>query len=188
MPLALGFFMRTKAFFLASLALSGLLIFACGGKQKPPPKEPTVVETVTDAGSDAPEEAAPPPQKSLFDRLGGKEGIAKVVEALMKRLTGDKALAKRFTVLKGAKLEKFKQGLADQICEEAGGECKYAGKPMEEVHKAMKIKEEDWNAFLVDLKGALDDEKIGETEQADLISTFGKFREEIVDPKTKPKK
>src|SRR5436190_2155679 len=154
--------MHTRAFFLAMLVASGLVAFACGGNKKPPVKEPVVVETIVDAGPDAPVEAEAPPQKSLFERLGGKEGIAKVVDALIKRVASDAKISKRFAVLKGAKLEKFKSALADQICEEAGGpECKYGGKPMKDAHAKMKIKEEEWNAFLVDLKGAMEDAHIG---------------------------
>jgi hemoglobin len=181
--------MRTRAFFLALLVASGLIAFACGGNKKPPPKEPTIVETVADAGPDAPEEAEAPPQKSLFERLGGKEGIAKVIDALIKRLTADAKIQKRFAGLKGAKLDKFKAALADQICEEAGGpDCKYGGKPMKDAHSKMKIKEEEWQAFLIDLKGALEDAKVGENEQGDVMSTLSKFHDDIVDPKTKPKK
>ncbi len=179
--------MRTRAFFLALLVASGMIALACGSKQKPPPKEPAIVETASDAGSDAPAEAEPPPQKSLFERLGGKEGIEKVVDALIKRISADAKINKRFATLKGPKLDKFKASLVDQICEEAGGpDCKYSGKPMKEAHAKMKIKEEEWNAFLLDLKGAMEDAQVGETEQADLASILGKFHEDIVDPKTKP--
>jgi hemoglobin len=178
--------MRTRAFFLALLVAAALIAFACGGNKKPPPKEPTIVETVTDAGVDAPEDTGPPPQKSLFERLGGKEGITKIVEAIVKKVIADPKLAKRFANVKGAKLDKFKQGLAEILCEEGGGDCKYSGKPVGDVHAKMKIKDEDWNAFIGDVRSALDDEKVGGDEQGDIASAFSKFKEQVVDPKTRP--
>lgn len=166
------------------LVAAGAVAFACGGK--PPPKEPAITETVADAG---PGDAAPPePEKpkSLFERLGGKDGITAVVDTFLKNVTADNKINKRFAQTKGPKLEKFKQHLIDLVCEQAGGDCKYAGKSMKDAHKGMKIKEDEWNALLLDLKAALEEHKVGENEQNDLVSALGGMHDDIVE--VKPKK
>ena len=167
------------------VASFGIAVFACGPSKKPPPKEPAVTETISDAGVE--EEAAPPP-KSLYERLGSKEAIAKVVDTLMKNVAADAKINKRFAKLKGKQLEDFKQKLVDQICEATGGDCKYTGKSMKDAHKGMKIKEDEWNAFVADLKAALDENNVAGDDQADLMALLGPMHDEIVEVKPAPKK
>jgi len=170
------------------VASFGIVAFACGPKQKPPPKEPAVTETVSDAGAEA--EAEAPPPKSLFEQLGGKEGIAKVIDTFLKNVGADAKINKRFAGLKGKKLEAFKANVIDQICELSGGDCKYkdSHKSMKDVHKGMKIKEDEWNAFVADLKAALDENNVPPDAQADLMSQLGPMHDDIVETKPAGKK
>jgi truncated hemoglobin YjbI len=185
--------MRTRTIVCTGLFFAlGAFGFACA--HKPPPKEPAVVETITDAGPDAPEEAEAPPPKSLYERLGKQEGIAKIVDSFTKALQGDAKFTKRMTSLKGAKLDKFKKDLVDVICVESGGadagaDCKYEGRFMKEaLGPKSKLKEEEWQAMLVDLRSALDNEKVANDEQQDLAAALGKFRDDAVETPKKGKK
>ena len=54
------------------------------------------------------------------------------------------------------RLQKFKANLVDQICEAAGGPCKYKGKSMKEAHAGMGVKSADFNALVEDLSKSLD--------------------------------
>jgi hemoglobin len=181
--------MRTRLLLASLLVASGLAAFvcACGGGRKPPPKEPSVTETVADAGADA-ADAAPPEPKSLYERLGRREAIAQVVDTLVKNVQADVKINKRFAALKGPKLDAFKEKVVDQVCEATGGDCKYAGKSMKDAHKGMKIKEDEWNAFLADLKAALDEHKVPEQEQGDLMALLGPLHDDIVEVKPPAKK
>ena len=172
--------MRTPRVLLATLliATSGVMVFACGSAKKPPPKEPAVTETVTDAGAEPDAEAEAP--KSLYERLGGREAIAQVVDTFMKNVAADTKINKRFAKLKGKRLDEFKEKVVDQICEATGGDCEYTGKSMADAHKGMKIKEDEWNAFVADLKAALDEHKIDESDQADLMALLGPMHDDIV--------
>jgi hemoglobin len=181
--------MRTRllvcSIFLAS-GVMGLGLVACGNK--PAPKEPMITETVSDAG---PEDAAPPEPpkpKSLYDRLGQKEGIAKVVDAFIKNLSGNDVLKKRFAKLSKDKLEKFRTNLIAQICKESGGDCEYAGKSMKDAHKGMKITDAEWNATVSALQAALDETKVAENEANDLIAAVAPMKDDIVEVKSKGKK
>ncbi len=168
---------------IVGVGLAGLV--ACG--KKPPPKEPTITETVSDAGVDV-AEAEAPKQKSLFERLGGKEGITKVVDAFVNNVTHNDVIKKRFTKLPKERVEKFRTNFIAQICKESGGDCEYTGKSMKEAHKNMKITEAEWNATVSALKAALDENKVGENEQNDLIAAIAPMKEDIVEVKPKPKK
>ena len=179
--------MKIRFLSAAVLVAAGLVAGACASK-KPPPKEPPHTETVADAGSDAEPEEPPKPQ-SLYERLGKQEGITQFVDTFLKNLQADTKFNKRLATVKGAKLEKLKKDLVDQICVESGGpedgaECKYEGRFMKEALGAKgKLKEEEWTAMLLDLRTALEEHKIGDNEQQDLASALGKFRDDTVDVK-----
>ncbi len=183
--------MRTRLLvgsLMVTLATGALALgtVACG--KKPPPKEPMITETVSDAG---PEDAAPPEPpkpKSLYERLGNKEGITKVVDSFIKNLTANDVVKKRFAKLSKEKVEKFRNNLIDQICKESGGDCEYTGKSMKDAHKGMKITEAEWNATVSALKTALDDNKVAENEQNDLIAAIAPMKDDIVEVKPKVKK
>ncbi len=163
---------------------AGAIAFACGGK--PPPKEPLVTETVTDAGPPEPP-PEPPKPKSLFDRLGGKEAITKVVDAFIKNAASNDITKKRFGKLPKDKVDKLRTHLIEQICKESGGDCEYTGKSMKDAHKGMKITEAEWNATVSALKAALDENKVGENEQNDLIAALAPMKDDIVEVKPKKK-
>jgi hemoglobin len=174
--------LRRIAFFGSIPLLGALVVFACGGKPKPP--EVPVVPIVVDAGEE-PKDAEPPPPKTLFERLGGKDGVKAVVDTFVKNLQADTRVSKSFAKLKDAKLEHFKQMLVDQICEVSGGDCKYSGKNMKDAHKGMKINESQFNALLEDLKAALEEQKVGENDRNDLFALLAPMKDEIVEVKKK---
>ena len=183
--------MKASTVYAAILVFTGAAVFACASKP-PPPKAPPKVEAVEDAGADV--DAAPPPPKSLYERLGKTEGLTKIVDALTKNLQADTKFNKRLAAFKGPKLEKVKKDLVDQLCVETGGpeagaDCKYEGRFMKDVLGAKtKIKEEEWNAILGDLKTALEEAQVKNDDQLDLVSALGKFREDVVQPPPPPKK
>jgi hemoglobin len=120
---------------------------------------------------------APAAKKSLFDRLGGKDAISKVVDEFVANVAADKVVNKRFAK---TDIPKFKASLVDQVCGATGGPCKYAGKNMADAHKGMKITEDEWNATVADLKKALDKFKVGDAEQKELLGALGGMKADIV--------
>jgi hemoglobin len=172
---------RTVAF----VALTGvsLLAFACGGKT--PPKEPPVVEAIADAGPSEPVDAAPPEPKPLIERVGGKDALKGVLETFAKNVQGDKKVSKIFG--KSLKIEAFRDMLFEHICEKAGGDCKYTGKPWKDAFKGLKVTEAQWDTLLEDLKAAMEEKKVAEAELGDVVSTLGELKDQVVDPATKKK-
>jgi len=180
-----GALMNVRTAYATLLVAAGLVVVACAAK-KPPPSEPPHTETVTDAGPEEDAEAEAPKPQSLYERLGKTEGITEFVDTFLKNLQADTKFNKRLASVKGAKLEKLKKDLVDQICVESGGpedgaECAYEGRFMKEALGAKgKLKEEEWTAMLLDLRTALEEHKIGDNEQQDLASALGKFRDDTV--------
>lgn len=178
--------MRTRFLVSTSLVALGLLAFACSSKPRPP-KEPTVTETVTDGGN-ADADAEPPAPKSLYERLGGKEALTKVVEAFTKNMLGNDLTKKRFAKIPKDRIEAMNKKMVDQLCKETGGDCEYTGKPMKAAHKGMKITEAEWNAMVKAMKAALEEAGVAEMEESDVIALLAPMREDIVEQKTPAKK
>ena len=164
----------------------GLAIAAigCGAKPPPVPVEPAVSEIATDAGTEV--DTGPPPPKSLYDRLGGKDGVSAVVDVFSKNLLADPRVNKLFKKSKDG-LEHFKQALSDQICQAAGGGCTYGGKSMKDAHKGMGITDPQFDAVIEDLKLALDEKGVGEGEKSELFAALAPMKEDIVEKKSKKK-
>jgi hemoglobin len=178
--------MRTIAvlFSLATLSAPVALV-ACGSKPPPKPAEPASTEMVSDGGDDGAADAGPAAPQTLYDRLGGKDGVAAVIDSLIKNVSADPDIKKLFAKDTGPKLDHFKQMLNDQICEAAGGPCKYAGKDMKTAHAGMKINDAMWDAFVKDFTLALQENKVGDTETGELLAIVAPMHDDIVVQKKK---
>jgi len=121
--------------------------------------------------------------KSLYDRLGGKAAIVAVVDDFVANVAGDKRINAFFAATAGDKdrLAAFKGKLVDQICEAAGGPCKYMGKDMKAAHAGMGISSADFNALVEDLTKSLNKFKVGKTEQGQLLGVLGPMKAQIVE-------
>jgi hemoglobin len=124
-------------------------------------------------------------EKSLYDRLGGKEAITAVVDEFVGRVAADKRINAFFaaTAADPARLEKFKGNLVDQICQASGGPCKYMGKNMKTAHMGMGISSANFDALVENLIGALDRFKVGAHEKDQLLGALGPMKADIVDKK-----
>lgn len=124
-------------------------------------------------------------QKSLYDRLGGKSAISALVDDFVANCAADKRINSFFaaTAKDAARLAKFKNNLVDQICEAAGGPCKYTGKDMKTAHAGMGITEADFNALVEDLVKSLNKFKVGKAEQDQLLGVLGPMKAQIVEKK-----
>ena len=113
----------------------------------------------------------------LYERLGGRPAIQAVVDDFIGNVAADARINKHFA---GANIGKLKSNLVDQICEAAGGPCKYTGQNMKSAHAGMKITDAEFDALVEDLVKSLDKLKVAETEKNDLLTALGGMRKNIV--------
>jgi hemoglobin len=120
--------------------------------------------------------------KTLYERLGGKKSITAVVDEFVGRVAMDARINHYFaqTAADPARMKQFKMNLADQICQAAGGPCKYTGKDMKSAHAGMGITSADFNALVEDLTGALDKFKVQEKEKNELLGALAAMKSDIV--------
>ena len=116
-------------------------------------------------------------QKSLYERLGGKDAITAVVDDFVSNVAGDQRINGFFAK---ANIPNLKRNLVDQICQATGGPCTYTGKDMKTAHKGMGIKDADFNALVEDLVKSLDKFKVPEKEKGELLTILGSLKPQIV--------
>src|SRR3972149_1948426 len=87
-------------------------------------------------------------QKSLYERLGGDDGITAFANDLLPRLQTDPQLGRFWQNRGDDGIAREKQLLIDYLCSSAGGPVYYNGRDMKLSYKGMKISESDWSVFL----------------------------------------
>ena len=118
--------------------------------------------------------------KSLYDRLGGKDGITTVVDAFVARVGGDKRINGYFA---STDLTKLKMHMVNQICEATGGPCKYQGRTMKQTHAGMGVTDAAFGALVEDLVATLDQHNVGKAEKEELLGILGPMKSDIVEKK-----
>lgn len=116
--------------------------------------------------------------KSLYERLGGKEAITAVVDEFAGRVLADARINQKFSKSDPVRL---KTQLVDQICFASGGPCQYTGRDMKSTHSMMGVTEGEFNALVEDLVGALDKFNVPAPEKNELLGLLGPMKPEIVE-------
>jgi hemoglobin len=120
---------------------------------------------------------APPPQKTLYDRLGGTPAITAVVDDFVANVAADNRINGFFA---RSDIPRLKKRLVEQICAGTGGPCTYTGRSMQAAHKGMNITDGQFNALVEDLQKTLVKFKVPEKEQGDLLAVLGPMKPQIV--------
>jgi len=157
-------------------------IVGCGGSPPPPPStRPVPAAAATAPATPAPTPAAPaepptPVVPSLASRLGGRDGIARVVHGTIERVLQDPALGRAVSTTDRAALE---AGVTDDVCIAAGGDCRPSGPGVEGMWAA-PIRDRDYDRFLGHLAEATAEAGFGDVEKNELLAIIGPLRARVV--------
>jgi hemoglobin len=119
--------------------------------------------------------------RSLFERLGGKDAIVAVVDAFVARCAADGRINGKFA---RTDIPRLKANLVDQVCEATGGPCTYAGRDMRTTHLGMAVTAGEFDALVGNLVATLDQFGVGEAEKAELLGALAPMRADIVEVET----
>lgn len=126
---------------------------------------------------------AQPPEKSLYDRLGGAYPIAVVVDDFIDRLLVNDTLNAN-PAIKMARDQVPAAGLkfhvTTLVCQVTGGPCKYVGRDMKSSHAHLNIGQKEWDAMVADFRKTLNKFKVPVKEQEELIQIVGSTKKDIV--------
>ena len=118
---------------------------------------------------------------TLYERLGGYDGIAAFVEDLLPRLQSDSLLG-RFWLNRGRDgIKREKQLLISFLCAGTGGPMYYTGRGMKLSHEGMNISDADWIRFMGHAGDAMKELALPEPECKEIAAFVRSLRQEIVE-------
>ena len=119
--------------------------------------------------------------KSLYERIGGYNALAAVVDDFIGRLVADKRFEKFFAGHSDDSKKRIRQHILDQFCAATGGPCIYLGRDMKTTHAGLGITESDWDAAAKHLVASLDKFKVPEKEKGEVLAFVTSLKKDIVE-------
>jgi hemoglobin len=120
-------------------------------------------------------------EKSLYERVGGYNALAAVVDDFIGRLISDKQFEKFFIGQSTDSKKRIRQHILDQFCAATGGPCVYTGREMKTSHAGLGITNAEWDAAAKHLVASLDKFKVPEKEKGELLAFVTGLKKDIVE-------
>jgi hemoglobin len=116
-------------------------------------------------------------QDSLYARMGGEAVVRAVVSDTLDRVVADHRLGRSFAEVD---VERIKRLLVEQICELAGGGCRYSGDSMREVHGGHEISEAEFYGLVEMLRDSLRRHHVRQRERNELLALLAPMERDVV--------
>ncbi|HJT68110.1 MAG TPA: group 1 truncated hemoglobin [Pyrinomonadaceae bacterium] len=120
-------------------------------------------------------------EKSLYQRIGGYDALAAVVDDFVGRLVTDKQFERFFVGHSVDSKKRIRQHILDQFCAATGGPCVYTGRDMKTSHTGLGITEAEWDAAAKHLAASLDKFKVPEKEKGEVLAFVVSLKKDIVE-------
>ena len=114
---------------------------------------------------------------TLFQDLGGREGLARIVDTMLEIALQDPRIKEKFSETNMVRLERE---LAVHLCDITGGPCEYQGRTMAEAHVELQLTHAHFNALVEILQVAMDREKIPFRTQNKLMAILAPMHRDVV--------
>jgi len=114
---------------------------------------------------------------SLYERLGGSEGITQIASDLVDIHASNPRISARF---KNSNLDRLKHGAATFFITGTGGPNVYKGKDMLATHQGMNIDDSEFVAVLDDALLALEKNNVGQREKEEVLWVLYSMKSAIV--------
>jgi hemoglobin len=116
-------------------------------------------------------------QKTMYEQLGGKEGMAKIVDDFVGFVAADTRINFQFGK---TDIPHLKAMLNDQLCSATGGGCVYKGRDMKSTHAGMGVTNAQFNALAEDMQLAWEKNKVPYHRQNKLMAILAPMQKDIV--------
>jgi hemoglobin len=116
-------------------------------------------------------------QASLYERLGGAEGIARIVDDVWINHTSNPKIKQRYAA---SDPDNVKRLVREFFGSGIGGPEVYTGKNMLAAHKGMNINDTEFVAVCDDVLSALEKNKVGQKEKDEVLCILYSMKAEIV--------
>jgi hemoglobin len=114
---------------------------------------------------------------TLYQRLGGAERIAAIVDDLVDRHAANPILGPRF---RGKDLPNLKALATQFFCAGAGGPQRYEGRDMRAAHAGMNANEQELVATIDDVVDAMNAHGVGQAEINEVVAILYSLKGEVL--------
>jgi len=115
--------------------------------------------------------------ETLYQRLGGAERIAAIMDDAVDRHAVNPALAPRF---RSKDLPRLKQLATQFFCAGAGGPQKYEGRDLRTAHAGMNVSEQEFLATIDDIVAALSGQGVEAAEVNEIVGLLHSMKGEVL--------
>jgi hemoglobin len=116
-------------------------------------------------------------EETLFAQIGGEATLKATVDTMTDIMLDDERINFTFA---NTDLAKFKKLLYEQLCELAGGPCKYTGRTMFEAHKKLNTNNAQFNALAEDLYKAFEKHGVPYRVQNKMMALLAPMQPDVV--------
>lgn len=115
--------------------------------------------------------------QSLYERLGGSDAIAAVVDEFYERMLDDERVAHYFEDIDMAAQRAHQTRFISSV---AGGPVEYTGADMYEAHEHLGLTDEDFEVTATHLREALESFDVPEDDIEDVMAAVAGLQDDIV--------
>lgn len=122
-------------------------------------------------------------EKSLYERLGGLQGISLVVSDFVDDFIEDPLIMSNPRVKERKSPDSapyIKYQVTSMVCQATGGPCQYTGLDMREAHRGLNVSETEWDRMVEIFAETLQRHNVPERETQELFGILGPTKDDIV--------
>ena len=116
-------------------------------------------------------------ENALYDDMGGKPGMDRLVDASVDRYLSDPRIK---DIFEESNIDRIRAELKDQFCMVAEGPCQYKGHDMTAAHKGLHLTNANFNALVEDLQLAMDEQGIAFAVQNRFLARLAPMQHQVV--------
>jgi hemoglobin len=117
------------------------------------------------------------PKPSLYQQLGEKAGIERLIDSFIYQIGNDEQV---FHYFEHTNITHFRQGFITHMCALVAGPCEYSGDSMVAIHTGMNITEKDFNHVVDLLVNAMNEQNIPLTTQNKILYRLAPLRRNVI--------
>lgn len=114
---------------------------------------------------------------TLYDDLGGKAGMDRIVDVSVDNYLADPRIKDIFSE---SNIDRIRMELKDQFCQVAGGPCVYRGHDMVATHKGLHLTNANFNALVEDLQDAMTKCDVSFATQNRFLALLAPYQHQVV--------
>ena len=120
------------------------------------------------------------PRETLYQRLGGYDGVASYVALVFPRVAQHPELAHMFRGHGKDSQQRQFQLVVELICQKTGGPCAYIGRPTISVHDGLGITEANWSTFMKIISDGMNEKQYPADVRDEFLTIWRSFHDGVV--------